>query len=142
MSYGLFLSFMRAMDCSRQPLLGLAVQEWLPLWLAHVNMTALGLMGSSSSIGYAMPEGIAEANLQPNVLCPWLGEVQRSLDRGPKQPLIDLTPAYPIQGAFVSQENGRMEWTEERLASGDPSFPTSPRDLRSLSVSLLLFYRR
>ena len=50
-----------------------------------------------------MPEGIAEANLQPNVQYPWLGEVQRSLDRGPKQPLIDLTPAYPIQCALVSR---------------------------------------
>ena len=89
----------------------------------------ISLSLSSSSIGYAMPEGIAEANLQPNVQYPWLGEVQRSLDRGPKQPLIDLTPAYPIQCALVSRENGRMEWTEERLASGDPSFPTSPSDL-------------
>ena len=78
----------------------------------------LSLPLSSSSIGYATPEGIAEANLQPHVRCLWLGGVQRSLDRGPKlTQLFNLV--HPIQCALISRENGQEELAEERLTCGN-----------------------
>ena len=82
---------------------------------------------SSSSIGYATPEGIAEANLQPHVRCLWLGGVQRSLDRGPKlTQLFNLV--HPIQCALISRDNGQEELAEERLTCGNLSSPTSTCD--------------